>query len=47
MNAFEISIIAGFLLGSLCVWLVHFVNDRYTKGEKKVSLLLLKRAKRY
>lgn len=46
MGAFETSLMVGFLLGSICVWLVHFINDRYTQGEKKVSLLLLKRAKR-
>jgi hypothetical protein len=36
----------GFLLGTLSVWLVDFVKGQYTREEMKLSLLLMKRAKK-
>jgi len=39
------SLLVGFLLGALSVWLVNFINGRYSRQEKKVSVLLLKRAR--
>jgi len=46
MDALTSSLIVGFLIGSSCVWLVSFINDRYHQGEKNLSRLLLKRAKK-
>ncbi len=46
MGPFETSLMVGFLLGTLSVWLVDFINDRYIRQERKLSLLLLKRARR-
>jgi hypothetical protein len=46
MGGFENSIMVGFLLGSLSVWLVNYINGRSTQKEKELSVLLLKRAKR-
>jgi NhaP-type Na+/H+ or K+/H+ antiporter len=46
MDSFGTSLGVGLLLGILSVYLVNFINDRYTRQEKKVALLLLKRAKK-
>jgi len=46
MGGFEPSIMVGFLLGSLSVGLVYYINGRSTQKEKKITVLLLKRAKR-
>jgi hypothetical protein len=46
MDRYDISLMAGFLLGSLSVWLANYLNDRYACQEKKPALLLLKRSKR-
>ena len=46
MGGLETSKIVGFLLGSLSVWLVYYINGQSTQKEKKLSRLLLKRAKR-
>jgi len=40
------SFVVGFFLGTLSVLLVNFINGHHTQGDKKLSLLLLKRAKR-
>ncbi len=40
------SFVAGFLLGILSVLLVNFINGRHSQQEKKLSHLLLKRAKK-
>lgn len=45
MDSFGISLVVGLLLGTLSVWLVNFINGRYSRKEKKLSLLLLKRAR--
>lgn len=45
MSGLETSLMVGFLLGTLSAWLVDFVNGRHTRQERKLSLLLLKRAK--
>jgi len=36
----------GFLIGAAAVWIAHRLNDRYTKREKNISRLLMKRAKK-
>jgi hypothetical protein len=46
MDALTSSIIVGFLLGSSMVWLVSMINDRYSKREKNLSRLVVKRAKK-
>ena len=46
MGTLEISLIAGFMLGTLSMWLVNLINNRYTQQERKLSLVALKRAKR-
>jgi len=46
MDSFGTSLGVGLLLGSLSVYLVNFINDRYTRKERKVALLLQKRAKK-
>ncbi len=46
MDAFKASLMVGSLLGVLSVWLANFINGRFTRQEKKISLLLLKRARR-
>jgi len=46
MGTFETSLMVGLMLGILSMWLVNFINDWYTRQERKLSLLLLKRAKR-
>ncbi len=46
MDCLGSSLGIGLLLGTLSVYLVNFINDRYTRKEKKVALLLLKRAKK-
>ena len=40
------SLFVGLLIGSSCVWLVSFINDRFTQREKHLSRLLVKRAKK-
>ena len=39
MGALETSLMVGFLLGILSVWLINFVNGRYARQEKNFSLL--------
>lgn len=46
MDALTISLAIGFLLGASCVWLVSLINDRYTKRERFLSRLILKRVKK-
>jgi hypothetical protein len=46
MDGLTSSLIIGFLLASSSVWLVSFINDRYTQREIKLSRLLLKRGKK-
>ncbi len=46
MDAWTSSIIVGFLMGASLVWLVSLINDRYTKREKDLSRLVVKRAKK-
>lgn len=46
MDWFGTSLGVGLLLGTLSVYLVNFINDRYTRKERKVALLLLKRVRR-
>ncbi len=46
MDALTSSLIIGLVIGSSCVWLVSFINDRYIRREKHLSRLLLKRAKK-
>ncbi len=46
MDGFGSSLGIGLLLGTLSVYLVNSINNRYTRKEKKVALLLLKRAKK-
>jgi len=46
MEALTSSLIVGFLIGSSCVWLVSFINDRFTQREKHLSRLLVKRVKK-
>ena len=46
MDALTSSLIIGFVIGSSCVWLASFLNDRYIQREKYLSSLLLKRAKK-
>jgi hypothetical protein len=43
---FITSLIFGFLIGSSMAWLASRINDRYTKWEKRISNLILKRGKR-
>ncbi len=40
------ALIIGFGLALACVLIVTFFNDRYTRREKHISNLLLKRAKK-
>lgn len=40
------SLTIGFLLASLSMLLVHFFQSRYIRKERKLSLLLLKRARK-
>jgi hypothetical protein len=46
MDAWTSSIIVGFMMGASMVWLVSLINDRYTKREKDLSRLVVKRAKK-
>ncbi len=46
MSTLEISLIVGIMLGTLSMWLVNLINNRYTQQERKLSLLALKRAKK-
>ncbi len=46
MGGLITSLTMGFLLASLSVWLVHYIQSRYAQKERKLSLLLLKRARR-
>ncbi len=46
MDSVTSSLIIGFLIGSSCLWLVSFLNDRYIQREKHLSRLLVKRGKK-
>jgi hypothetical protein len=46
MDAFKTSLMVGFLLGALSVWLTNFINGQFARQEKKISFLILKRARR-
>ncbi len=46
MDSLGTSIGVGILLGTLSVYLVNLINDRYTRKERKLALFLLKRAKK-
>jgi hypothetical protein len=46
MDAWTSSIIVGFMMGASLVWLASLINDRYTKREKDLSRLVVKRAKK-
>jgi hypothetical protein len=46
MDALTSSLIAGLLIGSSCVWLASFINDRFTQREKDLSRLVVKRVKK-
>ena len=46
MDNLSKSLIVGFLLGYLAVWLVSHINNRYTQWEKKICHLLLRRGKK-
>jgi fructose-specific phosphotransferase system IIC component len=46
MDGFITSLIVGFLIGSSMAWLASRINDRYTKWEKRISNIILKRGKR-
>ena len=46
MEAWTSSIIVGFLMGASLVWLVSLINDRYSKREKDLSNLVVRRAKK-
>ena len=46
MEAWTSSIIVGFLMGASLVWLVSLMNDRYSKREKDLSNLVVRRAKK-
>ena len=46
MEAWTSSIIVGFLMGASLVWLVSLLNDRYSKREKDLSNLVVRRAKK-
>jgi hypothetical protein len=46
MKAMISSLIIGFLLASFSYWLITLFNSSYSQREKKLSNLLLKRAKK-
>ncbi|MDI6754417.1 MAG: hypothetical protein QME78_08485 [Thermodesulfobacteriota bacterium] len=46
MDGLASSLIIGFLLASSSVWLIAHINDRFTRREKDLSRLLLKRGKK-
>ena len=46
MEGLTTSLIIGILLAASAVWLVSFINERYSKKEKTISNLLLRRAKK-
>ncbi|MCX5906436.1 MAG: hypothetical protein NTY64_04405 [Deltaproteobacteria bacterium] len=46
MPELALALVIGFLFAFFSVWLVSFINNRYTRREKFISSLLQRRAKK-
>ncbi len=46
MEGMTLSLLIGFMLAFSAVWLTSRIHDLYTKREKNISQLLLRRAKK-